>query len=223
MHSHERFWNYFNRLSSVSESHTPAGWLWGLYATQVELRTQSPREISLCHLSPIKPLSKPPLKKIHVTPDAIELPFSDVVYHGNKEALGEELSRVIPSLSPTKSTLFIPSARDQVTFDAFSISGDNLVTLYQATIRESHSIKAKGLDFLYDSLTLAEGTSDAKSLMPSSAKKWRLVFLIPKEVEKHWKTNQDIDFGGIKPKRPWGQYVEQFVGVLPKRVWRISS
>jgi hypothetical protein len=216
MHDHERFWHYFNRFSSVSESRTPAGWLWELHAIRVELSTERKRTISLHHLPPFTPLSKPPKKKSRVNPDSIELPFSEVIMHG-KEALGKDLSRTIPSLSPSKPTLFIPGARNQATFNAFSISGDNLVTLYQATIQKSHSVKAKGLDFVWDALTLVEGTSDAKRLQPSSARKWRLVFLVPEEVKEHWKTAQDIDFGGIKQKRPWDQYVEQFVGVLPKR------
>jgi hypothetical protein len=211
---HEKFWDYFNRFSSVPESRTPAGWLWELYAIQVDLKNRKKRTISLRQLSPITPPSEPPKKKSRVTPDGIMLPFSPVTRHGDKVSLGKELSRIVPSLSPSKPALFIPGARNQATFDAFSISSDNLVTLYQATIQRSHSVKAKGLDFVWDAL--AEGTPLVKRLMPS-ARKWRVVFLIPEEVEAHWEKPQDIDFGGIKPKRQWGQYVEQFVGVLPKR------
>ena len=212
MHNHESFWNYFNQFSSEPESRTPAGWLWELYAIRMALSTQGTHttSIDLYHLSPIES-SQPPTKKIR--PNPIELPFSDVIDHGDQKALGEQLSTAIPSLSPTKSTLYRPGARNQVTF---SITGDNQVTLYQATIRESHVIKAKGLDFIWDGLKLAEsqGMSAANKLLPSPARKWHLVFLIPKEAEKHWKTAQSIDFGGMKPKRQWGQYVEQFVGVL---------
>ena len=217
MHDHEKFWDYFNRFSSVSESRTPAGWLWEFHAIQVELKKSKKSTISLRQLSPIPPLSKPPKKKSRVTPDGIVLPFSLVTRHGDMVSLGKELSRIVPSLSTSKPALFIPGARNQATFDAFSISGDNVMTLYQATIQRSHSVKAKGLDFVWDALVEARGTPDVKRLMPLSANKWRVVFLIPEEVEKHWKKPQDIDFGGIKPKRQWGQYVEQFVGVLPKR------
>lgn len=214
MRDHKKFWNYFNRFSSVSESRTPAGWLWELHAIQVELKNRKKRTISLRQLSPVTPLSEPPKKKSRITPDDIKLPFSLVTGHGDKVSLGKELSRIVSS-SPSKPTLFIPGARNQATFDAFSISGDNVVTLYQATIQKSHSVKAKGLDFVWDALV--EGTPHVNRQMPSSVRKWRVVFLIPEEVEKHWQKPQDIDFGGIKPKRQWSQYVEQFVGVLPKR------
>jgi hypothetical protein len=202
----------------VSESHTPAGWLWELHAIQVELRNRKKHTISLRQLSPITPPSEPPKKKSRVTPDDIKLPFSLVTGHGDKMSLGKELSCIIPPLSPSKPTLFIPSARNQATFNAFSISGNNVVTLYQATIQKSYSVKAKGLDFVWDALV--EGTPHVKRLMPSSARRWRVVFLIPKDVENHWKKPQNIDFGGIRPKHQWGQYIEQFVGVLPK--WYVS-
>ena len=216
MRDHKKFWVYFNRFSSVPESCAPAGWLWELHAIWVELSNKKKHTINLCQLSPITPLSEPPKKKIRVTPDSIKLPFSGVIRHGDKVSLGKELSHIIPSLSASESTFFIPGARNQVTFDAFSISGDNVVTLYQATIEKGHSIDAKRLDFVWDALTLVEGSS-AERLMPSSARKWRVIFLIPEEVEKHWKYPQDIEFRGIKPKRQWNRFVEQFVGVLPRR------
>jgi hypothetical protein len=53
--------------------------------------------------------------------------------------------------------------------------------------------------------------------MPSSRRKWRLVFLIPEQFEGHWNNTQDIDFGDIKPKHQWVEHVEQFVAVLTKR------
>jgi hypothetical protein len=148
----------FNRLLSVPESHTSARWLWELYAIWVGLLNQE-HTISLRQLFPTTPPSKPPRKKIRVTSDSIRLPFSRVIVHGDKEALCKEISRIIPSLSPSKATLFVPGARNQVTFDAFSISDDNEVTLYQATIRKDDSVKAKGLECSYIGSPTCRGTN----------------------------------------------------------------
>ncbi|KAM6499073.1 hypothetical protein JOM56_004581 [Amanita muscaria] len=42
-HNYEMFWSYFNQFSSVSETRTPAGWLWELHAILVELSTKTTR------------------------------------------------------------------------------------------------------------------------------------------------------------------------------------
>ena len=126
-------------------------------------------------------------------------------------SLGNQLQSVISSSeSKDECPLFKPGAKNQVTFDALSISRDKVVTLFQATIQKNHSVKAKGLHFVWDALHSA-------GQKPLRHWKWRLVFVVPEDVEKHWKKVQPIDFGGKQPERKWDEHVEQFVWVLPKQ------
>ena len=207
--NHELFWKYYKQFSSVPESHTPAGWLWELYAIS---RLQN-HPIGLRDLPP--PPSEPSTKKIRLDVQVGPVgPFSVFKGHGDKKSLTRELSLAIRSGKPI---LFKPGAKNQATYVAFSISDDNVVTLYQPTIGGSlsSSVKAKGLDYIWDALKDASG---GKILLPKKGKRWRLVFLVDEDVDKHWKTARGIDFGGTKPKHQWEDYIQQFVGVLPKSI-----
>ena len=175
-HDHKMFWEYFKIFSSAPESGPPASWLWELYAAQ-ELSDQKPEKRTVS-IQPITPSLRAPAKKrIRISPGHIELPFFQSINHGDVKDTGKRLSAIVsPGTSPIQPTVLRPGARNQVTFNAFSISGGNVVTLYQATIQKSDSIKTKGLDFVWDALRLTGGQK-------LSLWKWRLVFLIPADVK----------------------------------------
>ena len=61
------------------------------------------------------------------------------------------------------------------------------------TVGENHSIKASGLDFIWDAIRDAEMMADSKgkletlkSFLPRKDNKWRLVFCVPRRVEDKW-------------------------------------
>lgn len=201
----------------MPESHTPAGWLWEIYAI-FQLRNHStplrrlPQAFITTSSITTSSSSEPAKKKIRLE-DGYVGPFSDFTVYGDRKSLSEKLSHAICS---GKANLFKPGAKNNATYDAFSISDDKVpvVTLYKPTIGQSHSVKAKGLDFLWDVLNGAPG---GKKLLPTKKKTWRVVFLVDENVGMHWNTAQTIDFGGIKPKHQWDSYIEQFVGVLRRR------
>jgi hypothetical protein len=219
-HDARKFWSYFNQLSSVPQSRSSAGWLWKLYVVY-ELLNGDTRTIPLKRLpaTEAQSTSSGPLKKKPRTNPTIMLPYPKVTKHGDKNALAKDISRIMPSLS-SSGRLFVPGAPNQVTFDAWSVSSEGTITLYQPTIRKRHPVKAKGLDFIWDALVGVEADtqrsisiSTVKQMFPIQ-RKWRLIFVVPESVGKHWTKAQEIDFGGIKPRRAWNGYLEQFVVTL---------
>ena len=58
--------------------------------------------------------------------------------------------------SEKRRLLFRPGAPNQATFDAFALSKGGIVTLFQITVSEDHSIKESGLDFVWGALNDAK-------------------------------------------------------------------
>jgi hypothetical protein len=207
----KKFWDYFNQFSSVEKSRTSAGWLWESHVLRRELSKGRKRTV---------PLQRLPVTESGPRSVAIYLPFSEVIIYGNQENLAQHLALVIPSLAPGTCALFIPGAQNQATFDALSISADGAVKVYQPTVGKTHSVKSSGLDFLWDALVRAKDLVEERSrpkfeqLMPNKTRTWQVIFIIPEGVRHHWQRSQSIDFRGIKPKRQWKKYLEQFVMVL---------
>ena len=204
----EKFWSYFNQFWSVSRTHTSAGWLWDCHVKK-ELSDGQKRSIPLVHL----PITQTPPSAEQL----IDLPFSMVQTHGDQEDLAITLSEISPALAAGGPSLFIAGASNQATFDSFSIQPG--VDLHQHTIDENHSVKAKGLDFIWDSLVRAQELcppyrQEIASLKPTKTKKWRVIFVIPRRISHLWKTPRPIDYAGLKPKRAWDDYIDQFVMVL---------
>ncbi len=206
------FWSYFNQFWKVPQSRSTAGWLWESHAI-AQLSTGKKQRVELIRL----PYTQPR------TSDRafVELPFPNYRTHGSEEQLATDLAGMAQSLSSGSSVLFVPGAKNQKTFDAFSIYPLEVVNIFQMTSSEDeHSAKASGLDFLWDALSRAKNLTDSayrpyvEKLKPSKTRKWRLIFVIPKRVASDWTKLQSIDYRGIKPKRAWGDYVEQFVMVL---------
>ncbi|KAN0073012.1 hypothetical protein V8E54_009126 [Elaphomyces granulatus] len=83
----------------------------------------------------------------------------DSAHYRDRKSLTDKLSNFVFS---TKKSIFLqPGSRNQATFDAFSISRDGIVTIFQMTVRENHSIKASGLDFIWDAIRDAEKMADS--------------------------------------------------------------
>jgi hypothetical protein len=205
-----KFWLCFNQFYDVPRCRSAAGSLWECHVIR-QLSTGTKRRIEL------KPLSPPGTPTSD--PAFVDLPFSNPRTHGSREQLAKDLADIVPSMSSGSSQLFFPGAKNQVTFDAFSISSD-AVNLFQSTISPEKYPKASGSDFLWDALSRAMDLTDPafrshiEELKPSQKKKWRLIFVIPHRAADYWTKPQSIDFGGINPKRAWGGYVKQFVMVL---------
>ena len=203
---HQMFWRYFNQFWRVPQSHGAAGWLWEAHAIHHVLHgSDDPWSHTLLALT-----------KPHTGSLVVELPFRDLRSHGDAEDLANRLVANVPS---GRNCLFTPGAKNQATFDAFSISDTQNVSLFQITIaRGKHSIKAAGLDFLWNTVSraksLASHPSSIELLTPTHKRKWRLIFVVPRRVAHDWTTCQVIDFGGVQPKRAWNDYIEQFVMVL---------
>jgi len=91
---------------------------------------------------------------------------------------------------PLKAALFLPGRRNQATFNAFSISEDGLVTLFQPAVTQTHSIKTSKLDFIWDAISKAQGLATGQAakgiqgLYPTETKKWRLVS-VPRDEFRH--------------------------------------
>ena len=118
-------------------------------------------------------------------PETFRAPFEDSAHYTDRKSLAEKLSNFV--FSTKHSLLLQPGSRNQVTFDAFSISRDGIVTIFQMTVGENHSIKASGLDFIWDAIRDAEMMADSKgrletlkSFLPRKDNKWRLVFCVPR-------------------------------------------
>jgi hypothetical protein len=202
---YQKFWKYFNQFWRISQSHGAAGWLWEAHAIH---RVLCGSDDPLSH--PLRALTQ-----AHTGSLVVELPFRDVQEHGNAEDLAKHLARIVPSMHDGSNYLFIPGAKNQATF---SISAGQNVSLFQiTTTRGTHSVKATGLDFLWDAVSEAKELTTSPlvaSLLPTTARKWRLIFVVPRRIAHHWKKPQDIDFGGVKQKRAWNDYIEQSVMVL---------
>jgi hypothetical protein len=212
----EGFWEYFNQFWSVGRSRPAAGWLWECHVLRHELSSEETRHL---------PLQRLPLIQSQSSPLDIELPFSSVVEFGAMEALATQLVEVIPTLFSRDSTkqkiLFRPAIPTQATLDAFSISHGGLVQLYQVTCARKHPLRASGFDFLWDAMNLARDVLDSqykseieRLLFPSQLRPWQVIFAIPRRIQRIWEKPQRIDFGGLRPKRQWRSYIEQFRMVL---------
>jgi hypothetical protein len=136
------FWEFYNLFSRVEATRSAAGWLWEPCALK-ELSSGTNRTVNYDPLLPSRPV--PPLSS-----EMINLPFPKPIIYGDKQNL---TNCVYMSNSPTESDrLFVPGAHNEAVIDAFSISSNDTVTLFQATIRVEHSVKAVRLDFLWDAL-----------------------------------------------------------------------
>jgi len=193
----------------VTESRTAAGWLWEVNVLKSVLMDGNERQIGLVKLQ------SQSLKNDSVTTVTLTLPFPKCIYHGNKEHLAIKL---IDNTGTGQRFLFVPGARNQATFDAFCIDG-NQVTLFQASIGRSHSIKVSGLDFLWDSLNQAKtrpGMQDRiQAFFPKKNKRWRIVFIVPVRVRDNWNVAQPLADSGTQLRRHWDEYIEQYVFVAP--------
>ena len=212
----EQFWEYFNRFWSVKQSRASAGWMWESRVISEELGRAGNAATPLERLSIIGDHSDPPsAKRQRTVPDQICLPFSHTFDYENEASLADALVRFTDL--PQKAALFLPGSRNQATFDAFSISEDWVITLFQPTISQTHSIKVSGLEFIWDALTEAkkfvkgQAAAMIQGLYPTEKKNWRLVFCVPQRVKTDWNHCQAINYKGKQRKRPWEKYIEQFV------------
>ena len=93
-----------------------------------------------------------------------------------------------------------PGSSNQATFDALLISGGGaleggIITLFQMTVGENHSIKDSGLDFVWDALRAAMSRVEKDASAPFSPpqkNQWRLVFCILDNVKDKWSRPQSI-------------------------------
>ena len=211
-----KFWLYYNQFSSQPQSRGSAGWLWNNHVLR-ELKSGDQKIFPLAPL--ISSSQQPPPKKLRTDSLSITVPFDGIVVYGGVESLAQALSQ--NSLSG-RATLFIPGASNEATFDAFLISKNNIFLLQFTIQPHGHDVKAKGLDFIWDSVNAAmellkEDTSRSNALsklLPNHGSNWRLIFVIPASVSGSWKHSQNINFGGKNPKRAWNNYLEQCVMVL---------
>ena len=208
-------WNWFNVFWSVPESRASAGYIWQPHVMR-DMSTGSPRTLVPRSL----PLSEPTRSKKHrVNKPSLSLPLQPFIVHGDKSSLGLLIRSNLPQLQ-SRQLSFRPGASNQATFDFFTISRERTITLFQSTVSTSHSVKATGLDFIWDALNHAKNgaTKDEgktiQGLFPTKTK-WRLIFVVPKRVEHSWQSWQNIDFGGRGPRRQWGNYIEQSVLEYP--------
>lgn len=214
-HNVELFWQYFNQFSSEKQSHASAGWMWENRVISEELERAGNRVIQLERLKVDNRSDPPSTEDTRTRLDQIHLPFSLIFNHGDENSLADEFVRF--TNDPVKATLFLPGRRNQATFNAFSISEDGLVTLFQPTVTQTHSIETSKLDFIWDAISKAQGLATGQAaqkiqgLYPTETKKWRLVFCVPRRVQTHWKHYQVINYQGKQPKRQWEKYIEQFV------------
>jgi hypothetical protein len=191
----ESFWDFFNQFFSVSQSHASAGWLWEAHVLRELHHKVNNIHLPLRHLQATQSpsSSKNRDKQTLTNYDTVEVPFEKIFHYGDQESLTNGILN-----NRSQRTLFVPAAKNQATFDAFSISNDE-VTLFQATISPHHSVKPVGLDFIWDAL--------AKQALPKSNAKWHLVFVIPARINDDWNNYQTIDFG-VKAKRRWNHYID---------------
>jgi hypothetical protein len=208
-----KFWLYFNQFSSQPESRGTAGWLWEKHVLKT-LRSQQGQ------ILPMTPLVSRPPKKRRRNVQNVTIPFDVIVEHGGVDSVAQKLSTIIPF---GRSVLFIPGAKNAATFDAFSITENRGVDLFQSTIAPGdHDLKPKGLDFIWDSVNAAmellkEDTSRSNALsklLPNHGPKWSLIFAVPAKMSGSWKHPRDVNFGGKNPKRAWDNYLAQYVMVV---------
>lgn len=201
----------FDQFWEGGGSRRSAGWLWEAYA-KAQLSTGRKRRVELICL--------PSTQSRTSDRASVDLPFSNHRTLGTQEQLATDLARIVQSLSSGGNELFVLGSRDQDAFGAFSISSSGAVDLFQITTLAEKRPKTSELDFLWDVLSRAQDLTDPafrpfiEKLKPTKTRKWRLIFVIPKRVVPDWTEPRSIDFGGIKSKRAWGDYVEQFVMVL---------
>jgi hypothetical protein len=131
----EKFWDIFNLFWIVPESRSAAGWLFEPHALSVMLSGEV-REFDLKNLSG----SGSKASKA----SSISLPFDPPSSYGDVESLSDILRRTLPSQIPR---LFKPASKSAATFDAFSVSHDEII-LFQHTVGNSHRISLVGLDLL---------------------------------------------------------------------------
>jgi hypothetical protein len=204
-HDYQKFWQYFNQFWQVSRSHGAAGWLWEAHAIH---RVLGGSDASESH-------SLIALTQPHSDPLPVELPFRKIRHYGDVKSLARLLAEIVPSLRKGDSCLFVPGASNQTTSDAFAVSAALDVSLFQAAVAEDgkHSLKVKGFDFIWDAVAEATKLTESallRSLLPTKAQKWALIFVVPQRVSCHWIRPQSIDFGGVQPKRAWDDYIEQY-------------
>jgi hypothetical protein len=148
----EHFWSYFNMFFSVKQSRATAGWMW---ERLVKIYLQNKNQELL-----LRPLSiggdKTQLEKLSDDSGILHTPFNTSSHYKDQDSLAEAILRFASS-TDHRNSLFIPGAPNQVTFDAFSLSKNGFVTVFQMTVSEQqHSIKASGLEFIRDALLIAK-------------------------------------------------------------------
>jgi hypothetical protein len=199
--SAEKFWTLFNEFWAISEAHAAAGWLWEAHVVKHDFYSSGIVDAKIEALPRTQNIST-----------SFPLPFpSPAVVYGQPG----DLVRLLRKHSAP--VLFKPAAKNAATFDAFLITVDGQVTLFQMTIRRQHDVNIRSLDSLWDAISAAakatkeKGGDSALGALPTVMMKWRVVFVVPKRVGEEWKTEQTVDEGG---KRKWGNHITQHVLVL---------
>jgi hypothetical protein len=212
-----KFWQFFDQFWSVPQSRATAGWLWEAHVLRATFTDRKERTI---HLKPLPTSSS----TSSFTANSVSLPFSYVRTYGDGQDLARQLAGIIPSLLSGHRVLFVPGAPNQATFDAFSVSAAGIEAYQVTSAKGTHDLKSKGFDFLWDALVGAQNLVEGEyhnvvwRLFPSKKARWRIVFVVPKRVQDSWVKLQTVDFGGVTPKRKWGDYLLQYVMVLADRL-----
>ncbi|KAG8990867.1 hypothetical protein FRB94_013025 [Tulasnella sp. JGI-2019a] len=189
------YWNTFNIFRLLPQTSMNAGRLWRSFvkgafckgsSTRVLEARKLPETIEPGHLK--KKREKVPAPSI-----PIHFPFNGFNSFGPSIELEDGVE------------LYVPEPFDDATFDALSVVGD-LITLFQVTLSQEHSVKASDLDGIWEKLTQNFPGKTCKQLQ------WRLVFVVPADVGPAWKRVQ-----AITPKehsQDW-DHVSQFVASFP--------
>ena len=97
----------------------------------------------------------------------LEIPLGTAVRYQYMNSFATEFA----NLSPSRS-----NSSNQVAFDALSVSRSGVVTLFQITIGEDHTIKWLGLNFLNSAVAMEEGRRCGfKSLFPTQRERYRVL------------------------------------------------
>lgn len=186
-----QFWVLYNFLREHSSTASAAGWLWEAHVITELCRDLGSRVLRGRQLSP-KPEDRMASSSSTEDVDILTLPL------GGPFSFGAEIT-----FQQKDNQLYAPRALNNPTFDALTYS-DGVLTLFKATISPHHSVKASGLDSIWAKLQ-----PNFPQMKTYGSLKWRLVFLVPKEVAPEWRWAQPIttDLGD----RAWGKSLMQFV------------
>lgn len=134
----------------VKQSRSAAGWMWEYHVVQLLAK-----ETGVLSLKPLNNVD-------NGQPKTLSIPFEISVCYGNRNSLADELLNFVTSKK--QHMLLRPGASNQATFDAFAIFKSGMVTLFQITVGEDHSVKESGLDFVWDALDDAKKMAAARKL-----------------------------------------------------------